>query len=163
MRVREDEIEYADRSTSIYSIVEKPDFALVIPFENDGFWLVEQFRYSIGRRCWEFPQGTWSPGSEVGAAADLAVAELAEETGFTAADWRHLGRLFAAYGFSGQSFDVFLASGLEPGEPNLEASEQGMVHRWFAQADVRSMIASGELADSQSVAALTLFDLSARA
>lgn len=60
MCVREDEIQYPDRSTGVYSIVEKPDFALVIPFENDGFWLVEQFRYSVGR-CWEFPQGTWAP------------------------------------------------------------------------------------------------------
>ena len=41
IRVREDEIEHPDGSTGLYGVVERPDFALVIPAEDDGFWLVE--------------------------------------------------------------------------------------------------------------------------
>jgi 8-oxo-dGTP pyrophosphatase MutT (NUDIX family) len=172
MRVREDEIAYPDGSTGVYSVLEKPDFALVIPYENGGFWLVEQFRYAVGQRCWEFPQGTWPPdhsadqdaearhgaGDGRGSMAELAVAELAEETGLTASVMVDLGRLFAAYGYCPQSFHVFLATGLTAGEPHREASEQDMVHQWFLEAEVRKMIKSGELADAHSVAALALFD-----
>ena len=61
IRVREDVIERDDGSVGLYGVVERPDFALVIPAEADGFWLVEQFRYPLGRRSWEFPQGTWGP------------------------------------------------------------------------------------------------------
>jgi hypothetical protein len=36
----------------------------VIPREDDGsLWLVEQYRYPVGRRAWEFPQGSWGHGT----------------------------------------------------------------------------------------------------
>lgn len=59
LSVREDEVVRADGSTGVYGVVDKPDFAVVIPKDFDGFWLVEQFRYPVGRRAWEFPQGSW--------------------------------------------------------------------------------------------------------
>ena len=62
MRLRRDEIERRDGSRGTYAFVEKTDFALVIPAENDGFHLVEEYRYPIGRRTWSFPQGGWPPG-----------------------------------------------------------------------------------------------------
>ena len=76
IRVREDTVELADGSTGLYGVVEKADFALVMPWENGGFWLVEQYRHPLGRRSWEFPQGTWGTGRN-GSAEDLARAELA--------------------------------------------------------------------------------------
>ena len=85
---------------------------------------------------------------------------MREETGHTATDWHHLGRLFAVAGYSNQAFDVFLASGLVAGEPDREHTEQDMIHRWFALDEVRSMIAGGRLADAHSVAALALLDAS---
>jgi len=51
MRLREDGIRRPDGSAGIYSYVEKPDFALIIPVENGGFHLVEQYRYPVRMRC----------------------------------------------------------------------------------------------------------------
>jgi hypothetical protein len=48
--VREDQIEYQDGSHGFHSVLDRPDFAAVIAIENDGFHLVEQYRYPIGRR-----------------------------------------------------------------------------------------------------------------
>src|SRR5690606_9465793 len=59
MTVREDVIRHADGSPGIYGVVEKPDFALVLPRWSRGFWLVEQYRYPVGRRACKFPQGSW--------------------------------------------------------------------------------------------------------
>jgi hypothetical protein len=42
MTVREDEIVRDDGSLGNYGVVDKPDFALVIPQDDTGFWLVEQ-------------------------------------------------------------------------------------------------------------------------
>ena len=42
MTLREDEIERADGSKGIYAVVEKPDFALIIPAERGGFYLVQE-------------------------------------------------------------------------------------------------------------------------
>jgi hypothetical protein len=38
MTVREDQVERDDGSTGIYGVVDKPDFALVIPAADNGFW-----------------------------------------------------------------------------------------------------------------------------
>ena len=158
LRLREDAIEFADGSSGSYAVVEKQDFVTVLPWTGDGFWLVQQYRYPVGARAWEFPQGGWPVGRS-GSAVELALAELVEETGLRAESMQHLGRLYAGYGFSTPSFDVYLATGLTEGDPRREHTEQDMVHRWFSEADVRAMVRAGEFPDSHSVASLALFDL----
>jgi 8-oxo-dGTP pyrophosphatase MutT (NUDIX family) len=158
MTVREDEIRRPDGSPGIYGVVEKPDFALVLPRWEGGFWMVEQYRYPVGRRAWEFPQGSWGSGAS-GARVALARRELAEETGLSADSLVRLGHLYEAYGFSTQGFDVYLATGLTEGAPDREPTEQDMIHRRVLDAEIPAMIASGAIVDAPSLAALTLFTL----
>jgi 8-oxo-dGTP pyrophosphatase MutT (NUDIX family) len=155
IRVREDVIEHDDGSAGLYGVVERPDFALVIPAEDDGFWLVEQFRYPLGRRSWEFPQGTWGHGKD-GSPEDLARAELAEETGIRAAGLRRLGHLDLAPGLMTQEFDVWLATGLTAGPTAREATETDMQAAFVAQSELRAMIGDGRFTDSPSLAAFSL-------
>ena len=158
LRVREDDIVYPDGRQSQYTVVERRDFVTVVPFDRDGFWIVEQFRYPLGSREWEFPQGAW-PAGRTGTAEELAAAELIEETGLRATALTHLGRLNSAPGLMSQHFDVYLATGLTEGEPQREASEADMVHRWVASDELRRMARGGDFADGHSLAALALFDL----
>jgi 8-oxo-dGTP pyrophosphatase MutT (NUDIX family) len=155
IRVREDTVELADGSTGLYGVVEKADFALVMPWENGGFWLVEQYRYPLGRRSWEFPQGTWGTGRN-GSAEDLARAELAEETGHRAASLAHLGRLDLASGLMTQRFDVWLATELVQGATDREATESDMEAAFVPEDDLRQMIRDGRITDSPSLAAFSL-------
>jgi 8-oxo-dGTP pyrophosphatase MutT (NUDIX family) len=155
IRVREDVLERDDGSTGLYGVVERDDFGLVIPAERDGFWLVEQYRYPLGRRCWEFPQGTWGAGAS-GSAEELARAELAEETGLRAAELRHLGHLDLAPGLSDQEFDVWLATGLTAGPTNREATESDMRQRFVSETELRQLIRAGGFTDGPSLAAYTL-------
>jgi len=158
MVVREDEIRRSDGTSGIYGVVEKPDFALVLPRWRDGFWMVEQYRYPAGRRAWEFPQGSWGHPA-AGDQTALARQELAEETGLRAASMIHLGHLFEAYGFSTQGFDVYLATGLTEGKPDREASESDMIHRAITDTEITEMIRTGQIVDAPSLAALTLYRL----
>ena len=155
IRVREDSIERDDGSTGIYGVVEKADFALVLPAERNGFWLVEQYRYPVGRRAWEFPQGTWGAGA-VGTPEELARAELAEETGLRAGGLRHLGHLDLASGMSTQEFDVWLATDLTPGPTAREASEADMRHAFVTETELRAMVRDGRFTDGPSLAAWAL-------
>lgn len=158
MTVRQDAIRRPDGSTGLYGVVDKRDFALVIPCEDDGFHLVEQYRYPVGGRYWEFPQGGW-PADGDGDAAALARAELAEETGLRAGRLVHLGRLFNAYGYSSQSFDVFLATDLVAGEASREAEEQDMRQGWVSRREFERMVRAGAVPDANSVAAYALLQL----
>lgn len=155
IRVREDTVERADGSTGLYGVVEKADFALVLPAERGGFWLVEQYRYPLGRRSWEFPQGTWGAG-KAGTPEDLARTELAEETGLRCAGLSHLGRLDLASGLLTQRFDVWLATDLTPGPTAREVTEADMRQQFVPEAELRRMMRDGRMTDSPSLAAYTL-------
>jgi len=151
MRLREDGIRRPDGSTGTYAYVEKPDFALIIPAENGGFHLVEQYRYPIRQRSWEFPQGTFPSLAPTDDPERLAREELRQETGLRAS------HLHCANGQLSQGFDVFLATGLTPGPPELELEEQDLRSQWFGRAEVDDMIRRGVLTDDSSLAAYTLF------
>jgi hypothetical protein len=92
-----------------------------------------------------------------GSAAELAAAELAEETGVRAATWGHLGRMCPAYGMSSQWCDVWLATDLEEGETSREVTEQDMVHRFVTDAELEALVRAGDLVDGGSLAALALY------
>ena len=159
LSVREDQVRWDDGRLGTYGVVDKPDFALVIPRTDDGhFWLVEQYRYPIGRRAWEFPQGSWSDGAS-GTAAELAAAELREETGLRADRLMHLGHLHEAYGFCSQGFDVYLATGLHEGAAEREPTEQDMQHRLVTPRDFVAMVGDGSIVDAASLAAHSLLTL----
>ena len=156
IRLRNDEIEYPDGTRSTYAVVEKQNFALVVPYTGSGFWIVSQYRYPIGRRTWEFPQGAW-PHGHSGTQEELAAAELAEETGLTAGSLQHLGRLWASLGYCSQFYDIYLATDLTEGAPAREVTEADMVHEFVTEDRLREMVADGDFPDAHSVAALGLF------
>ena len=158
MTVREDAIRLSDGSESIYGVVDKPTYALVIPRDGDRLHLVEQFRYPVGVRSWEFPQGTAPDRAEIDP-AELAARELAEETGLRAERIEQIGVLHVAPGMSSQRGHVFLATALTEGPTAREHSEQDMRAAWFTVAEFEEMARTGELADSQSLAAYALLQL----
>ena len=161
MRLRLDEIERRDGSRGTYAFVEKPDFALVIPAEKDGFHLVEEFRYPIGRRTWSFPQGGF-PHGQTGHPEELARLELLQETGLRARNRVKLGFLNGAHGTSSQGGHYFLATGLEAGTPEREHEEQDMRQEWVPRTRFEEMITEGVITDDSTVAAYALLLLHER-
>jgi 8-oxo-dGTP pyrophosphatase MutT (NUDIX family) len=152
MRLHEDRTERADGTPGLYAWIEKPPAAVIVPVDGDHVWLVEQHRHPIGARFWEFPQGAWE--DEPGALPeDLARGELAEETGLRAAVMEHLGQMFFAYGITDQSFDVWRATGLEPGSQALEATEADLRVSRFTVLELEAMIGDGRMRDAATVAA----------
>ena len=138
-------------------MVEKPDFAVIAAMQDGNVYFVEQFRYPVGARFWELPQGTWESTSTDALA--LARAELLEETGIAARTMAHVGRLHEAYGYSSQAFNLFVATELEFGQPRLEAEEQGLVSRPFSVAQACEMICTGVITDAVTVASFGLLRL----
>ena len=154
--LREDDIRRPDGSAGIYSVVDKGAYALVLPYDGERFRLVEQFRYPLGARRWEFPQGSAPDRAEV-EPAELAARELREETGLRATSLEALGLLDAAPGMTSQRGWVYLATGIVEGEADREHEEQDMRSAWFTRGEVEEMIRSGVITDAQSIAAYGLF------
>ncbi len=153
MRLREDRIRLQDGTESVFGVVEKPDFAVIAPLDGAGrLHLVEQFRYPIGRRFCEFPQGAWEDRPDA-APEDLARGELREETGLIAGRMERIGAFFQGYGYSTQKGGVFLATDLTPGPPEREATEADMTSAAYSVAKVEGMILAGEIQDVMTIAA----------
>ena len=158
MRVREDTIERADGSAGIYGVIEKPDFALIIPIEGDQVYLVEQFRYPVSARFLEFPQGTWEQQASV-EPLELARGELREETGLTAGRMDYLGHLYIAYGMANQGFHIFRATELTQGEASLDPEEQDLEVVRMSVADFEGKIRCGIIKDAGTIAAWMLLKM----
>ena len=159
MRVREDAIRRRDGSEGIYGVVEKPDFVVIAAVETDGrLHLVQQFRYAVGGRYWELPQGSWesAPGADP---IEIARGELREETGLDAVEMLYAGHLFQGYGYATQGYHIFLARGLVRAGAEREHEEQDLVTQFFAAAEVERMVRDGEIKDATTVATLGLLRL----
>lgn len=151
MTVREDTIELADGSESVYGVVEKPTYALIVAVHHGDVILVRQYRYPIDAWSIEFPQGTASSPDR--SPEETAVSELREETGFRARRMQSIGHFHHGVGYSTQEGHVFLAQDLTEGPQQLDATEQGMeVVRWPV-SKVDDEIARGTITDVATIAA----------
>jgi ADP-ribose pyrophosphatase len=154
-RVREDKILHPDGSGGLYGVVERPDFVVVVPWQDGLVTLVEQYRYPVRTRMWEFPMGMWETAPDT-APAVLAAAELREETGLTAGHMLHVGEILQGPGFCTQRGHIFLATDLTGGEPAREASERDMIARDVPLAELETMIREGVVQDAMTISAFGL-------
>jgi 8-oxo-dGTP pyrophosphatase MutT (NUDIX family) len=139
----------------LYGVVERPDFAVIVPWQDGRLTLVEQYRYPISQRMWEFPMGMWeqAPGTDP---AVLAAGELREETGLVAGHMLHAGEIFQGPGYCNQRGHIFLASQLTQGEAERETSEQDMICRHFCLADFETMVREGIVREAMTISAFGL-------
>ena len=159
MSVREDQIERADGSAGIYSVVDKHPAAMIIPLDGsveDGhLYLIEQFRYPVSKRFLEFPGGAWEDNPDADH-AELARGELREETGLIPGRMDYVGFLYFAYGMSSQGFHLYRATELVQGEATPEHTEQDLEVRRVSIAEFEEMCRDGVIKDSASIAAWAL-------
>ena len=157
-RVREDIIRRADGSQGLYGVVERSDFVVVVPVQDGRVTLVEQYRYPVRERLWEFVMGMWEtrPGTDPAA---IAAGELREETGLVAGRMTYAGEMFQGAGYCNQRGHVFLATELTRGETSREASEQDLICRDFSMAELEAMLRDGVIRDAMSMAAFGLLRL----
>lgn len=131
-------------------------FVVVVPFDGEGFWLIEQYRYPVKKRSLEFPQGTYPEGMD-GDSLDLAKLELRQETGLCAGKMQKVGFLYGAPGISSQGFNIFLASELSlDGEPDLEVEEADLTQARYSLNEFTELIQRGSIIDATTIAAFHL-------
>ena len=158
MLVREDKIQRYSSAEGIYGVVEKTDFALIIPVQKDQIYIVEQYRYPAGKRFWELPQGSLE-SQETFSMEEVAVIELKEETGLVSKNIQYVGEQFVAYGYSTQKSHIFFATDLEQGSNNLEDEEEGLISKRIPLANFEKMIINGTIQDAATINAYLLAKL----
>lgn len=127
----------------------------ILPILDDGrVVLVRQYRSPARRYIYEIPAGTREAGEEP---IVTATRELTEETGFHADRIWLMTHFFSSPGIFQEELYLFKATGLTPGESQLEDGEDLEV-RLFTKDELRHMVCTGEIEDGKTLLAiLTLF------
>ncbi len=139
-------------------VVRHDGSVVLIPIADNGeLLLVQQYRHPAGRVLWELPAGSLEVGEQPEAAA---ARECHEELGLIAGRLERLQTLYPTPGFCAEFMVFFKATGLRaPGPDDASAhqdEDEAIEVGSFSLDKVRKMIASGEIADLKTVAALTM-------
>ena len=133
-------------------IVEHPDAVAIVAVDRNGsVALVRQLREATRTRLVEIPAGKCEPGE-----APLATAkrELREECGFTGGEWTLLTSFWTTPGFCRERMHVYLAEGVEEGEPEPDDDEVLELLRWPID-ELESRLP--ELDDAKTLAGLLVY------
>lgn len=153
MSVREDRVRRPNGDHGLFGVVDKPDVSLIVPFDGEKFTLVQQYRYPVDGRYWEFPQGVLEFNAEA-TPEEIAKAELLAETGLVAGSIVNLGKLFQAYGYSNQGIHLFFATDLEASSSAASTAAQGLISETFTRIELDKLLADSQITDVATVAAL---------
>jgi ADP-ribose pyrophosphatase len=151
--VRRDRVVLPSGAETRFDIVVHGGAVTLVPVDDQGrLWFVRQYRHSAGIELLELPAGTLEEGEEPLA---CAARECREEIGMAPARLDHIGECFLAPGYSTEYMHFFLATGLTP-SPLAADSDEDITVEPLAPDQVPGKIASGELRDAKTLAALYL-------
>jgi ADP-ribose pyrophosphatase len=146
-----DVVRLPDGSQAVRDYVRHPGAVLILPLLADGRVVLErQFRYPLARVFIELPAGKKHAGEDP---LVTAKRELQEETGYVAAEWKRLGVIHNAIGYSDEGIELYLARGLEKRMAKLDHGEFLEVFDTSWEEAI-AMIRDGRITDAKTVAAL---------
>lgn len=133
---------------SVRDIVEHSGGAIMLAINSEGQILIEkQYRKALEHDFVELPAGKADPGE---APVITATRELAEETGYTARDVRHLVSFYPTCGYSNEHLHIFICKDLIKGEKHLDRDEC-IDLEWIDADELLAMIMRGEIEDSKTI------------
>ena len=149
--VRRDTVALPGGAHTTREYIVHPGAVMVVPLLADGRLVMErQFRHPLGRVMLEFPAGKIDAGE---APFACAVRELAEETGYRAAEWARAGILHNAIAYSTESIEIWFARGLAAGPARPDAGEllDVVMH---TTAELDAMCGRGDVTDAKTLIGL---------
>ena len=156
-RVERDRVRLSNgRDVDMDVVRHEGSVVLIAQPSPDSLILIRQYRYVIGRWIWELPAGSLNPGERPAAAARR---ECAEETGLFPRRIRRLRTLYPTPGFVDERMIFFHCTELSPPRRPLDLDEDEQIEpRTFKVAEVRRMIARGQIVDMKTVVGMQLIE-----
>ena len=156
LKVHRDRVRLPDGSEGVREYIRHPGAVAIVALFDDGRVLLErQYRYPLRREFIEIPAGKLEPGENH---LETARRELLEETGYVAAEWRRLGLIHNAIGYSDEGIEIWVARGLELRQQALAEGEFLEVFT-VPLAEAQAMARDGRITDVKTIAGLLWLDV----
>ncbi|MEK0449633.1 MAG: hypothetical protein RL088_1901 [Verrucomicrobiota bacterium] len=142
-----------------WTVAHRKGAVVVVPVTEDGrFLLVRQERVPVRATIWEFPAGQIDNHEDPDSVRATGLRELAEESGHELAaggEMISLGHFFPSCGFTDEHSHLLLARPVVPvpGGARPDEAEAITECRAFTAAELKAMVASGEIRDANSLSA----------
>jgi len=154
VNLRVDTVEKASGTKTTREVVEHSDCVAIVALDEQGnILLVRQFRHAVDRFLLEIPAGGIDPGEEP---IDAVRRELQEEIGYFPRRIHKLGGFYATPGYGTEYLHCFVATDLVAARLVAEDTDDIELVR-VSPDEVPRLIASGEICDAKSIAALLMF------
>ena len=151
LKVHRDRVRLPDGTAGVREYIRHPGAVAIVALFDDGRVLLErQFRYPLHRVFIEIPAGKLEAGEDH---LETGKRELLEETGYVAAEWRKLGIIHNAIGYSDEVIEIWLARGLEMRQQALAEGEFLQVFS-VPLAEAQAMARDGRITDVKTIAGL---------
>jgi ADP-ribose pyrophosphatase len=144
-----------DGATHAREIILHPGAVTIVPMLDDGrVCLTRNRRVAVDDTLIELPAGTREPGEDP---AETARRELEEETGYQAAEIRHLHDFWMSPGILRERMHLFVATGLVRKQVRLDLGEQiePLVVAWD---EAMAMAFDGRIQDAKTLVGLLYYD-----
>ncbi len=154
VNIRVDTVEKAGGTKTTREVVEHSDCIAVVAIDEQGnVLLVRQFRHAVDKFLLEIPAGGIDSGEEP---VDAVRRELQEEIGYFPRTIDKSGGFYATPGYGTEYLHCFVATDLVPARLVAEDTDEIELVR-VCRDEIPHLIASGEICDAKSIAALLMF------
>ncbi len=155
-KVRHDELVWPNGKPGNYYVAEFNGAATAICIQDGKILTVTQYRYTVDEKSLELPMGTIEPGEDP---TQVALRELAEETGVVAKTATSIGTFHGLNGSCRHIMHVFLITDIisQGQKQSLDDGEFDLTTEWMDIHDWRQAIREGRVKDGESLAAWAMY------
>lgn len=150
--VRADKVQMPDKHFAERTVVTHIGAVAILALdEQDRVLMIRQYRHPVARQLWEIPAGLRDVTGED--LVDTARRELAEETGYAAAQWHALVDSYASPGITNERIRIFLARDLTDAitDYEREGEEKFLRHAWVPLDEAASAALAGKLHNGATI------------
>ncbi|MCR4855412.1 MAG: NUDIX hydrolase [Erysipelotrichaceae bacterium] len=148
IHVVRDEVELDDGSRSIREVVLHNGGVCIALKEGDHYFMVSQYRYSLGKEMLEFPAGKIEKGEDPD---EAILREVTEETGYETEGIRKLGSIIPTCGYCSERIHLYYAKAAGFVGQHFDPDERIELKKYtFSQ--IKELILNGQIDDAKTIA-----------
>ena len=150
IHVVKDVVELDDGTRTIREVVLHNGGACIALKKDGLYYMVSQYRYSLGKEMLELPAGKIEKGEDPD---ETILREAIEETGYEVKNLRKLGSIIPTCGYCSERIHLYYGEAGKKVGQHFDPDERLDLKR-YSFAQIKKMIVDGEIDDAKTIAVM---------